>query len=62
MSVRRMLSNWAVKAVSSNCCTAPGGAAIVLWVRGRTICAAVAPMDGTHLMAHIAEADVPGAW
>ena len=45
-----------------HCCTAPGGAAIVLWVRGRTICAAVAPMDGTHLMAHIAEADVPGAW
>ena len=45
-----------------HCCTAPDGAAIVLWVRGRTICAAVAPMEGAHLMAHIAEADVPGAW
>ena len=45
-----------------HCCTAPGGAAIVLWVRGRTICAAVAPMNSGHLMAHIAEADVPGAW
>ena len=45
-----------------HCCTAPDGAAIVLWVRGRTICAAVAPMNGEHLMAHLAEADVPGAW
>ena len=43
-------------------CIAPGGAAVVLWVSGRTLCAAVAPMDGGHLMAHIAEADVPGAW
>jgi hypothetical protein len=45
-----------------HCCTAPDGAAIVLWVRGRTICAAVAPMNSGHLMAHLAEADVPGAW
>jgi len=45
-----------------HCCTAPDGAAIVLWVRGRTICAAVAPMNGEHLMAHLAEADEPGAW
>lgn len=45
-----------------HCCTAPDGAAIVLWVRGGTICAAVAPMNSGHLMAHIAEADVPGAW
>ena len=45
-----------------HCCTAPDGAAIVLWVRGRTFCAAVAPMNSEHLMAHLAEADVPGAW
>jgi hypothetical protein len=45
-----------------HCCTAPDGAAIVLWVRGRTLCAAVAPMNSEHLMAHLAEADVPGAW
>jgi hypothetical protein len=45
-----------------HCCTAPDGAAIVLWVRGRTLCAAVASMNSEHLMAHLAEADVPGAW
>jgi len=45
-----------------HCCTAPGGAAVVLWVRGRTLCAAVAPMNSQHLMAHLAEADVPDAW
>ena len=45
-----------------HCCTAPDGAAIVLWVRGRTICAAVGRMNGEHLMAHLAEADEPGAW
>ncbi|HTY57285.1 MAG TPA: zf-HC2 domain-containing protein [Bacteroidota bacterium] len=45
-----------------HCCTAPDGAAVVLWVRGRTLCAAVAPMNSDHLMAHLAEADVPGAW
>jgi anti-sigma factor RsiW len=45
-----------------HCCTAPDGASIVLWVSGRTICAAVAPMNSGHLMAHIAEADVPAAW
>ncbi len=45
-----------------HCCTAPDGAAIVLWVRGQTICAAVAPMNSDHLMAHLAEADVPAAW
>ena len=45
-----------------HCCTAPDGAAIVLWVRGRTICAAVAPLNGEHLMAHLAEADEPAAW
>ena len=45
-----------------HCCTAPDGAAVVLWVRGRTLCAAVAPMNSEHLMAHLAEADVPGAW
>jgi len=45
-----------------HCCTAPDGAAIVLWARGRTLCAAVAPMNGEHLMAHLAEADEPGAW
>jgi len=45
-----------------HCCTAPDGAAIVLWIRGRTICAAVGGMNGEHLMAHLAEADEPGAW
>jgi anti-sigma factor RsiW len=45
-----------------HCCTGPDGEAVVLWVRGRTICAAVAPMKSEHLMAHLAEADVPGAW
>ncbi len=45
-----------------HCCTAPDGAAVVLWVRGRTLCCAVAPMNSDHLMAHLAEADVPGAW
>ena len=45
-----------------HCSTAPDGAAIVLWVRGRTICAAVGRMNGEHLMAHLAEADEPGAW
>ncbi len=45
-----------------HCCTAPDGAAVVLWVRGRTLCVAVAPMNSEHLMAHLAEADVPGAW
>jgi anti-sigma factor RsiW len=45
-----------------HCCTGPDGEAVVLWVRGKTICAAVAPMKSDHLMAHLAEADVPGAW
>ena len=45
-----------------HCCTAPDGAAVVLWVRGRTLCAAVAPLNSQHLMAHLAEADVPDAW
>jgi hypothetical protein len=45
-----------------HCCTAPDGAAVILWVRGHTLCAAVAAMNSEHLMAHLAEADVPGAW
>jgi hypothetical protein len=45
-----------------HCCTAPDGAAVVLWVRGRTLCAAVSPMNSEHLIAHLSEADVPGAW
>lgn len=45
-----------------HCCTGPDGEAVVLWVRGRTICAAVAPLKSEHLMAHLAEADEPGAW
>jgi hypothetical protein len=45
-----------------HCCTAPDGAVVVLWVRGRTLFAAVSPMDSEHLIAHLSEADVPGAW
>ena len=45
-----------------HCCKAPDGTAVVLWARGRTLCAAVAPLNSEHLMAHLAEADVPGAW
>jgi len=45
-----------------HCCTAPGGVAVVLWIKGGTLCAAVSPMNSEHLMAHIAEGDVPQAW
>jgi len=41
--------------------TTPGGAAVVLWARGKTLCAAVAEMQEEHLMAHLASAD-SGAW
>jgi len=37
--------------------TTPGGAAVVLWARGNTLCAAVAEMQEEHLMAHLATAD-----
>jgi len=38
------------------------GAAIVLWVKGNTICAAVSAMPADHLMAHLADADQTTAW
>jgi len=45
-----------------HCCTAPDGAAIVLWARGNTLCAAVSAMNGDHLMAHLVDGDIAGAW
>ncbi|MEW6510436.1 MAG: anti-sigma factor [Bacteroidota bacterium] len=42
--------------------TAPDGASIVVWVNGNTICAAVAPMQGEHLMAYLVEAGSAGGW
>jgi len=45
-----------------HCCTAPDGAAIVLWARGNTLCAAVSAMKGDHLMAHLVDGDIAGAW
>jgi anti-sigma factor RsiW len=46
------------------CCTTADGASIVVWVNGATICAAVAPMDRDHLMAHFVDANAgdTGAW
>lgn len=45
-----------------HCCTAPDGAAIVLWTHGKTLCAAVSAMKGDHLRAHLLDADVTSAW
>ena len=44
------------------CGTTPDGASIVVWVKGATICAAVAPMKREHLMAHLMDAGDAGAW
>lgn len=44
------------------CGTTPRGDGIVVWTKGKTICAAVAPMTGEHLMAQLADADHVGAW
>jgi len=44
------------------CCTTPEGASIVVWTKGATLCAAVAPMNREHLMAHLVDAGDAGAW
>jgi anti-sigma factor RsiW len=40
----------------------PEGVAIVLWVKGNTLCAAVSAMPADHLMAHLVDADQTTAW
>ena len=42
--------------------TTPNGDGIVVWVKGATICAAVASMKGEHLLAHLADAGEAGGW
>jgi hypothetical protein len=42
--------------------TTPHGDAIVVWAKGATLCAAVAPMKSEHLMAHLADAGEAGGW
>ncbi len=44
------------------CCTTPEGASIVVWTKGATLCAAVAPMNREHLMAHLVDGGDAGAW